>query len=44
MPNGATHVIWRVINSWDGDYEYGREPGDWTPYGLRFNEEEGLLE
>lgn len=44
MPNGATHAIWRVINSWDGEYEYGRGSGDWTPYGLVFDKDEGLLE
>lgn len=44
MPNGATHSIWWVINSRDGDYELGREPGDWATYGLDFDEEEGLLE
>lgn len=43
MPNGATHAIWRVINRWLGDYELDRELGDWTPYGLSFDEEEGLL-
>lgn len=44
MPNGATHAIWRVINSWDGEHEIDRNPDNWTPYGLVFDEEEGLLD
>ncbi|ACL42300.1 hypothetical protein Achl_4349 (plasmid) [Pseudarthrobacter chlorophenolicus A6] len=44
MPNGATCALWWVINSWDGDYELDRSPGDWTPYGLAFDEEAGLLD
>jgi hypothetical protein len=36
MPNGATAECWTVVDSWDGDEEYGFT-GDWTPYGLAYN-------
>lgn len=42
MPNGATAEAWTVINSWDADEEYGFA-GDWSPYGLGYDEEYGLL-
>lgn len=42
MPNGATAEAWAVINSWDGDEEYDFA-GDWSPYGLRYDDENGLL-
>ena len=42
MPNGATAECWTVINSWWGDEEYGSS-GDWTPYGLVFDPEEGIV-
>jgi hypothetical protein len=42
MPNGATAERWTVINSWDGDEEHSFA-GDWTPYGLDYSEEYGLL-
>jgi hypothetical protein len=43
MPNGATAECWTVINSWDGDEEYG-STGDWTPYGLHYNAEHEFLD
>jgi hypothetical protein len=42
MPNGATAECWTVINSWDGDEEYG-STGDWTPYGFAYDPEEGIV-
>lgn len=42
MPNGATAEAWTVINSWDADEEYDFAD-DWSPYGLRYDEEYGLL-
>jgi hypothetical protein len=42
MPNGATAETWTVINSWDGDEEY-HFAGDWSPYGLGYDQHLGLL-
>lgn len=42
MPNGAIAEAWTVLGSWDGDEEYAFA-GDWSPYGLRFDEKDGLL-
>jgi hypothetical protein len=43
MPNGATAECWTVIDSWDGDEEYGFT-GDWTPYGLAYNPDHEVLD